>query len=369
MMQLLVTNDFPPKLGGIQTYLWELWRRLPVPAVLTASSHPEARAFDAAQPFRVERMPAKVLWPSKALARRIDAMLSDDASTGGPWFIDPLLPTGLVVPRVHRRPVFAIVHGAEVTTPGRVPGGRAVVRRVLHSVDGIVAAGGYPAQIAHEIATREIPTTIVPPGVDVERFQPSDESTRATTRRRFGLPVDAALVVGISRLVPRKGFDVVIDAVARLRDVHLAIGGDGRDRARLERRARAAGIAHRVHFLGRIANDDLSAVYGCADVFAMACRDRWGGLEAEGFGIVFLEAQACGVPAVAGRSGGSHEAVADGETGFVIDPQSVDAVADAIGRLLEDDERRAAMGRAAREWAVMNFAWDVLAERLAAVST
>src|SRR5213075_873963 len=156
------------------------------------------------------------------------------------------------------------------------------------------------------------------------------------------------LVLGVSRLVPRKGFDVVIDAVASLAGsgvdgVQLAIAGGGRDRPRLERRARG-----RVQFLGRVADAELPALYACADVFAMCCCDRWRGREAEGFGIVFLEAAACGVPAVAGSSGGSHDAVLDGETGYVVAPRDVGAVRDAIGRLVADRDLRVAMGVAAR---------------------
>src|SRR5207244_7571412 len=149
--------------------------------------------------------------------------------------------------------------------------------------------------------------------------------------------------LGVSRLVPRKGFDVVIDAVAGLPGVQLAIAGAGRDRRRLERRA-----AGRVRFLGRVADADLPALYACADVFAMCCRDRWFGLEAEGFGIVFLEAAACAVPAVAGRSGGAHEAVVAGETGYVVEPRDVRAVRSALGALCEDPPPRAGMGRDAR---------------------
>ena len=163
--------------------------------------------------------------------------------------------------------------------------------------------------------------------------------------------------------MPRKGFDIVIDACAQLPDVQLAIGGAGRDRTRLERRA-----GGRVRFLGRVPDADLPALYACADVFAMCCRERWGGLEAEGFGIVFLEAAACGVPAVAGRSGGSHEAVADGATGFVIAPKDVHAVRAAIRRLTEDEALRTRMGDAARTRAVTQFSYDVLANQLRAVA-
>jgi phosphatidylinositol alpha-1,6-mannosyltransferase len=179
---------------------------------------------------------------------------------------------------------------------------------------------------------------------------------------------DAPLVLGVSRLVPRKGFDVLIDAVAGLPGVHLAIAGSGRDRDRLERRARSAGLGGRVHFLGRVPDDEhFPLLYACADVFAAPCRDRWGGLEAEGFGIVFLEAAAAGIPSVAGRSGGSHEAVVDGETGFVVESRAIDVQA-ALARILGDDALRVAMGTAARERAVTEFAYEHLVARLAPVA-
>jgi phosphatidylinositol alpha-1,6-mannosyltransferase len=113
-----------------------------------------------------------------------------------------------------------------------------------------------------------------------------------------------------------------------------------------------------------VADADLPALYGCADVFAMLCRDRWGGLEAEGYGIVFVEAAACGVPSVAGRSGGSAEAVVDGETGFVVEPRDVGAVRAALDRLLRDDELRARMAAAARTRAATELSYDALAARL-----
>jgi phosphatidylinositol alpha-1,6-mannosyltransferase len=123
-----------------------------------------------------------------------------------------------------------------------------------------------------------------------------------------------------------------------------------------------------VRFLGRVSDADLPALYASADVFAMCCRDRWNGLEAEGFGIVFLEAAACGVPAVAGRSGGAHEAVADDETGFVVDPRDVASVREAIARLVDDDARRLRMGAAARRRALDEFAYDRLVTRLEPVA-
>jgi phosphatidylinositol alpha-1,6-mannosyltransferase len=364
MPSLLVTNDFPPKLGGIQSYLHELWRRLP-PEETTVLTTPYAGAdeWDAAQPFRVERTRERVLFPTPSLARRIDALAAEVGA--GVIFLDPALPLGLLGPRLRAAPYVVVTHGAEVTVPGRLPLARALARRVFRGARGIVAAGEYPAAEAARAAGRPVPTLVVPPGVDPERFHPLDPATRAAARAGFGLPGDAPLVLGLSRLVPRKGFDVLLDAVAGLPPaVQVVIGGAGRDRARLERHARRVGMAARTRFLGRVPDEALPALYGCADVFAMLCHDRWGGLEAEGFGVVFLEAAACGVPSVAGSSGGSHEAVVDDVTGFVVEPRNRYAVRAALARVLDDPVRRGAMGDAARERAERELSYDRLVERL-----
>ncbi|MFM7410853.1 MAG: glycosyltransferase [Actinomycetota bacterium] len=175
------------------------------------------------------------------------------------------------------------------------------------------------------------------------------------------------MIVGVSRLVPRKGFDTAIAAVARMArarpNLELVIAGAGRDEGRLARLARDRGAP--VRFLGRVSFEDLPLLYGCADVFAMLCRNRWLGLEQEGFGIVFLEAAACGVPQVAGSSGGAADAVDDGVTGIVVDdPDNVDEVVVAFERLLDDEAVRRAMGAAARARAEAEFSYEVLAEKL-----
>jgi phosphatidylinositol alpha-1,6-mannosyltransferase len=363
---LLVTNDFPPKIGGIQSYLYELWRRLPVAdATVFTTRHDGDTVWDAQQAFRVVRARERQFFPTRSLATRIDALAREiDASV---ILLDPWLPLGQLGPRLTAAPYVVVVHGAEVTVPGRLPGSRRLGGRVLRGAAGVVAAGHYPAREAEHVASDGLRGVVVPPGVDVDRFRPLADADRRATRQAFGLDPDRPLVLGVSRLVPRKGFDVLVDAVAGLPDVQLAIAGAGRDRARLERRAEQRGIALRVRFLGRVPDDDsFPRLYACADVFAMPCRDRWGGLEAEGFGIVFLEAAAAGVPAIAGRSGGSHEAVVDGETGLVVDSRAVD-VRSALAALLADDGLRACMGEAARARAVAEFSYDRLAARLAPV--
>ncbi len=365
MKHLLVTNDFPPKIGGIQSLLWEWWRRLP-PDQFTVLTTPYrgAEQFDAEQPFRIVRTREPVLLPHPWMVQRIDALAREEGADL--VVLDPALPVGLVGPSL-KLPYDLVVHGAEVTVPGRLPGSRQTLGYVLRRARHIIAAGAYPAAEARHAAGRALPITVVPPGVDTERFRPLSPTERIVAREHFGLPVDAELVVSISRLVPRKGFDTAIRAAALLRrsrpDLLLAISGGGRDEARL--RQLAAGLNAPVRFLGRVSNDELPALYGCGDVFTIPCRNRWGGLEQEGFGIIFLEAAACGVPQVAGDSGGAEDAVVDDVTGLMVrHPDDPREVASAIESLLDQPTRRTAMGAAARERAVAEFSYDVLARRL-----
>ena len=367
MKHLLVTNDFPPKIGGIQSLLWEWWRRLPPEsfAVLT-SPYDGAAAFDAEQPFQVERTREPVLLPHPWMVSRVDEMAR---RVGADLIVlDPAIPLGLVGPSL-RLPYDVVLHGAEVTVPGRLPGTKQSLAYVLRGARHIVAAGSYPAREAERAAGRKLPITVVPPGVDTDRFRPLTNDQRLAARAHLGLPLDAELIVGISRLVPRKGFDTAIRAAAMLRrsrpDLLLAISGSGRDEQRLRRLATDLGSP--VRFLGRVSNEDLPLLYGCADIYTMLCRNRWAGLEQEGFGIVFLEAAACEVPQVAGDSGGAEDAVVDGVTGVMIrradDPREVAA---AFEQLLDDHDLRRAMGRAGRLRAIDEFSYDGLSRRLGA---
>ncbi|MEQ8438916.1 MAG: glycosyltransferase family 4 protein [Ilumatobacter fluminis] len=370
MKHLLVTNDFPPKIGGIQSLLWEWWRRLPPEqfAVLT-SPYDGAAEFDAEQAFRVDRVPEPVLLPHPIMTKRVNDMAKEFGAEL--VVLDPAVPLGLIGPTLDL-PYDVVLHGAEVTVPGRLPGSKQALAWVLRNARHVIAAGEYSSAEADRAAGRALPTTVVPPGVDTERFRPLTAPERSAARADFSLPVDGQVIVGVSRLVPRKGFDTAIRAVARMRESHpdlvLAIAGKGRDDDRL--RKLADELDAPVRFLGRVANDDLPRIYGCADVFTMLCRNRWGGLEQEGFGIVFVEAAACGVPQVAGQSGGAAEAVADGETGLVLDEPGADdapaRAAEAFATLLDDDALRTRMGAAARERALTDFSYDVLAARLGA---
>ena len=365
---LLVTNDYPPKLGGIQNYLWELWRRLPSDEVCVLTrSHPGDTEWDAQQDHKVIRSPRQFLLPTREMA----AEITDLADEIGAELVlyDPAVPLGLLAPRLPHR-YGVILHGAEVTVPGRLPGSKQLLAQVLRGAEVVITAGRYSVAEAERAAGGPLPAVIVPPGVDVNRFKPLDAAQRRAARLRFGLPTNAPVVVSISRLVPRKGMDVLIAASARLAERHpgltLAVAGAGRDRARLDRIIGSTGAPARL--LDRVADSDLPDLYGCADVFAMVCRQRWGGLEQEGFGIVFLEAAAAGVPQLAGDSGGAAEAVEHGRTGLVVqEPGQLDAVTACLDALLSDRVRLQRMGIEGRLRAVAEFSYDHMAERLRTV--
>jgi len=363
---LLVTNDFPPKVGGIQSYLWELWRRLPSQsfAVLT-TDHPEASGFDRQQPYRIERVDAAMLTPTPALARRIRALATEMGANL--VVLDPALPVGLVGPWL-QIPYAVVLHGAEVTVFGRLPGASTALSKVLSHAVLVVAAGGYPATEGRRVAGGHMPpTVVVPPGVDHHRFRPLPAAEQGAARDHFAIPRDACLVVSVSRLVPRKGLDTLIEAVDRLvadhPELRLVIAGDGRDRQRLERKITASRAP--VRLLGPVGTEDLPLLYGCGDVFAMLCRTRWAGLEQEGFGVVFLEAAAAGVAQLAGSSGGSAEAVLHERTGLVVHrPNDCQEALGALARLVDDPTLRARLGNAARERAIAEFDYDRLSRRL-----
>jgi phosphatidylinositol alpha-1,6-mannosyltransferase len=366
---LLVTNDFPPKTGGIQVYLHELSSRLEPGrcAVLTASSHRDAAAFDANSDMVIERVKSPTLFlPLPSTLAAIEAAI--ERHQPDLVLLDPAWPLGLLGPRLSR-PYGVVLHGAEAAIPGRLPLVASSLRYVLRHAQVAVCAGSYPEAEARRNAAEWMPRALhIPPGVDTERFAPLDPDRRSEVRERLGLSPTALLVSSYSRLVPRKGMDTLIRAsttlATRFPELQVAIGGVGRDRDRLERLATKLGAP--VVFLGRVADDDLSPWLGASDLMVMACRSRWAGLEQEGFGIVFLEAAASGVAQVAGRSGGSHEAVRHESTGLVVDePRRDGELAEAMARLLDDAELREQFALNARAMAVKQFDWRVLANRLA----
>ncbi len=362
-----MTNDYPPKVGGIQNYLWELWRRLPAEAVrVYCTPHAGAVEFDARQDHPIERSPEPVLLPYPWLPGRIDRIA---AEVGAELVVlDPAIPLGLIGPHL-RLPYAVVLHGAEVTIPGRLPGTASLLRRVLTRADLVISGGDYALAEAERCAGRRLPSVAIPPGVDHERLGPVNADDRARLRSDWGFAPDDVVIAVVTRLVPRKGIHTLVEAVGRLAATHpqvrLVVGGTGRESDRLTRLIASTGA--RARLVGLLTDGERHDLYAAADLMVMPCNRRWGGLEQEGFGIVFLEAAAAGLPQIAGRSGGATEAVEHGITGLVVDdPEDPVALAGRIVELVEDPDRRIAMGHAARRRAVEDFDYGVLADRLGA---
>lgn len=368
MRVLWITNDLPPRTGGIQQFVGNLLDRVhPTTTVVVGPGGQDGAAeHDAAQPYRTVRLPGAVL-PTPSTRRRVLAVAAEHRADvvvlGASW------PLGELAPALTRQlgvPVVALSHGLEAGLAA-VGAGR-LVRRATRGLAALTTISDWTEQ-ALGPHLRAAQVARIPPGVDVERFHPRVDG--AALRSRWGVPPDVPLVGCVSRLVPRKGQDRLLEAWPEVRSRHpdswLAIVGEGPSAARLGRGAADLGPDAGVVLAGRVAWDELPAAHAAADVFAMPCRTRWGGLDVEGLGIVFLEAQAVGTPVVVGRSGGAPETVRDGVTGTVIDPDDRTALVDALDRWLAEPAARTAAGRAGRAWVEERWSWRTIAQRFTAL--
>jgi phosphatidylinositol alpha-1,6-mannosyltransferase len=373
---LLVTNDFPPRRGGIQSYLHELVGRLVEAGGHTltvyAPAWKGADEFDAharATGYSVVRHPGSLMLPVPSVANRMTRLIErHDIDTV--WF-GAAAPLALMAPLARDAGVGRVIastHGHEVGW-SMLPLARTALRRIGTHTDTVTYVSRYTRGRFASAFGPQAALEHLPPGVDTDRFAP-DEVARARLRARYGLD-DRPVVVCVSRLVPRKGQDMLIRALPAIRErvagAALVIVGGGPYRSSLRRLAHAFGVAEHVVFTDGVPSDELPAHHAMADVFAMPCRTRGAGLDVEGLGIVFLEASATGVPVVAGRSGGAPETVRDGETGVVVDGWDVGAIAASVAGLLADPDRAKRMGAAGRRWVLDAWQWSSQAHRLAAL--
>jgi phosphatidylinositol alpha-1,6-mannosyltransferase len=367
---LLITNDFPPRPGGIQQFVHNLAVRQPAGSVVVyASTWRGADKFDAEQPFEVIREQTGVLLPTPAVARRA-ASLAREHGCDRVWF-GAAAPLGLLAEGLRRRAgvrrAVAITHGHEIGWAA-LPGARTLLRRIGRGNDVVTYLGDYQRVRLERALHGLTELERLAPGVDVGAFHPGVDGS--AVRQRYGL-TGRPVIVCVSRLVPRKGQDALIRALPSVRrrvpGAALLLVSGGPYRTKLARLAREQGVESEVVFTGSVPWAELPEHYAAGDVYAMPCRTRAAGLDVEGLGIVYLEASATGLPVVGGDSGGAPDAVREGETGYVVGGRDIPALAGRLIELLGDPARAKAMGVAGRAWVEREWRWETQAGRLNAL--
>ncbi|HUF35761.1 MAG TPA: glycosyltransferase family 4 protein [Gemmatimonadales bacterium] len=378
--QLLLTYDFPPIGGGIARWMAELARRYPPGSLIVSTGqHPDAQDVDATFPNPIDRLPIParrlrtiqgiLLWSRRA------AVL---ARTNGAEFIwcGNLKPAAYPARWVMERlgiPFGILLHGGDLLILQHQVHQSALKRRtaraLLTSAAVLVANSQWTrdrcvtllGELDVEPAADQV--RVVPLGADHEFFRPGIDT--AAVRRRHGLG-DGRWLLSVARLTRHKGIDTALRALSRLLpehpDLHYAVVGSGEEREALEAEARALGLAERVRFLAEVPDQDLPGLYNAAEIYLGVSRLME--QRVEGFGISIAEASACGVPVVAGRSGGIPEAVRDGETGLLVNAEDPDAVAAALHRLLGDGALRRRLGRGGRRAVEEYYNWNRVAADL-----
>ena len=365
---LWVSNDLPPRHGGIESFLGALLTRTFVGTshVIGPASPAATDAFDHAQPYTVTRLSGRVLPTKKTFTTVCDHARSHNSDV---IILGALWPLGELAGRLTRTlnvPVIALSHGHEAGL--MQVGGAPLIRRATRRLAAVTTIATFTQQrLAPANKARQ--TFRIPPGVDTDRFTLSALPRPACLDP---VPKDALIVGAVSRLVPRKGFDRLLDAWGQIVVAHpdawLVVAGDGPDRNRLQKRAKKRGV-NQVLFTGATAHTDLPGLYQAMSVFAAPVRTRNLGLDVEGLGIVFLEAQASGVPLVVGSSGGAPETVLSKTYGTVVNGRDVNAIAMAVNGWLADPERRKAAQIAARAAAETHWSWDLIAARFTTMVT
>ena len=368
---LVVTNDFGPRAGGIESFVNALVERAPRDSVVVhASGQDGDKEYDsqlfARTGVRVVRDAMKMLLPTPGLARRVTKTARDFECTSA-WF-GAAAPLGILTPSLRRAGItraIATTHGHEVWW-ARSPGTKQLLHRIGEVTDVVTYLGEYTherigAALSDQAQSRMVQLT---PGVDELLFRPGLDS--AEIRAQLGFK-DRPLIVTVGRLTPRKGQDRLIEALPevrkRVKDAALVICGEGPYRARLENQIRDLNLSEHVRMVGRVPLSDLPRYLSAGQIFAMPSRNRHAGLEVEGLGIVYLEASACGIPVIAGNSGGAPDAVREGITGFVVDGEDRRALVERIVTLLDDPSLAKRMGAAGRVFVEEKWRWDEIVKQ------
>ena len=367
---LFVTNDFGPRAGGIETFVIGLIERRPFgQTIVYTSAQSGSEEYDQAWKsdfgVTVIRDRAKILLPTPRVARNLARIIKGSniqvAAFGA------AAPLGLLSASMKKagiRKTVALTHGHEVWWAKVFPFNLAL-RRIGTTVDSLTFLGEFTQQaISHSLSKAAGAQMVkIAPGIDVDHFIPQDASQ---LRRELKLE-NKRVIVSVGRLVHRKGQDHLIQSLPEILksvpDAHVLMVGQGPYLSHLKKLVARHNVAEHVSFIGRIQYAQLPQYICAGDVFAMPSRSRFFGLEVEGLGIVYLEASACGLPVIAGSSGGAPDAVLNGVTGFVVDGQNNQEIAAAAIRLLSDMDQAKKMGAAGREWIIENWRWEIWSQR------
>ena len=365
---LVVGTDFPPSIGGISRYTKEIASALAKTCQVTvlAPGTSNSSIFDQAFSFRIVRTPAFPLLSSIALSlyipwlvwrNRIDAVLHTvwpTALISHLWY--HLLPA----------PYFVSVHASEILDDRRTWRRRlkSYLRQwrqaALKKANGIFPVSHFSADLLVDLGIAKNRIQVITNGVDPERFKPSQTYQAENGQKKL---------LTVARLDLHKGHDRVLEALAILIEEgfrpQYTIVGEGEEKTRLRRLVKDLGLERQVTFTGFIPDSRLPDIYADCDIFIMASRIIPGRSDlVEGFGISFLEASASGLPVIAGRSGGVEDAVRDGETGLLVNPDDPQDIAKALKLLLTNTELAKRFGKNGRKWTETEMSWERLAKRL-----
>jgi phosphatidylinositol alpha-1,6-mannosyltransferase len=367
---LVITNDFPPRPGGIQTFGYEIVRRFEPNSVTVLTSGWEgATEFDAAQDFKVIRANTKTLLPSKStLAMAREIVVSENITR---ILFGAAAPLGLLASPLRKLGVKNIVGMTQGHETGwaMTPGTRQALRKIGNNTDYLTYISEYTHQKIAKALSPQAAARMrrIVPGVNITEFSPANSSSGNDLRAELGW-TDRPVIVCVSRLMARKGQDELIRALPMVQKTSpmasLIIVGEGPYRKDLESLIKKFGLEKFVHLTGKVSQSDLSKWYAAGDIFAMPCRTRMGGWDVEGLGIVFLEGSATGLPVVVGDSGGAIDAVLDGETGYLVDGSNTNEIAQRISYLISNPDVAKKMGEAGRNWVTQEWTWDQNFKRL-----
>ena len=364
---LLVTNDFGPRTGGIETFVIGLLERISDHEVTVFTSQQGDTSEYDQQWFdkfgvRVIRDRSKILLPSWRVSRAAkEVVASHNIEIVVFGAAAPLALMSSALRKSGVKKIIALTHGHEVWWAKIFPFNFAI-KRIGKSVDHLTYLGEFTRQAISKALTDKSAKEMVKiaPGIDTAHFIPQPDAMQK--RKELGLQ-DKKIIISVGRLVHRKGQDKLIEAMPnvlrKIPNAHLLIVGVGPYKNHLEKLVNKLSLKEDVTFAGRIMYDRLPSYLSAADLFAMPSRSRFFGLEVEGLGIVYLEASACGIPVLAGNSGGAPDAVLEGVTGLCVDGTNVAEIASALIEICSDAERASHMGAAGRNWIVDQWRWDI----------